>query len=95
MVAFNTSFLDDGPPPLAVLRWCKQLVRVLKHGGVWGIPRSETLFRVDHVNKKLVCIGLGPDGDDSDFYATQRVFKHIGWGVVFDEAMEQKHDADN
>lgn len=92
MVAFNTMFLEDVPPSPDVLRWCQQLVSALTHGGLWGIPRSETLFRIDHERKRLVCIGLGPDGDDSDFYATKHVFKHIGWDVVFDDPAEQTHE---
>jgi hypothetical protein len=79
MVTFNTEFELDHPSD-AVLEWCRQVVRVIADGGIWGIPRSNTIFRVDHKKKRLVLISHGDDG--SDFLATQRVFKNIGWDVV-------------
>lgn len=88
MVAFNELRInpDDTPPP-DVLAWCENLVRTIKDGGVWGIPRSGTMFRVDHTNKRLVCTSLG-FVDDGDFLATKQNFAHIGWDVV----MESEND---
>jgi hypothetical protein len=70
----------DNPSP-EVLEFCRNVVRIIKQDGVWGIPRSGTLFRVDHKKKQLVLLAPGTD-DDSDFDATKKVFKHIGWEVV-------------
>lgn len=92
MVAFNRSANFADIPPPSVLDWCRELVRVIEHGGVWGIPRSDTIFRIDQDNKRLVCVALGPDGDDSDFYATKHVFAHIGWDVVMAAETESKND---
>lgn len=83
MVSINNNFELDHPSD-DVLEFCKNIVRVIADGGVWGIPRSNTIFRLDHKNKRLVLINAGND-DDSDFLATQRVFKHIGWDVVEEE----------
>jgi hypothetical protein len=80
MVDFNKTNDVDNPSP-AVLDWCRNIVRVIAHNGVWGIPRSGTIFRIDQTNKRLVLITPGND-DDSDFDATKTVFKHIGWDVV-------------
>lgn len=80
MIDFNRINELDNPSP-EVLQFCRNLVRTIQHGGVWGIPRSGTLFRIDHEKKQLVLIVPGMD-DDSDFEATKKVFKHIGWEVV-------------
>ena len=87
MVDFNKPNELDNPSP-EVLAWCSNTVRVISHGGVWGIPRSNTVFRVDHVNKQLVLIMPGDD-DDDDFEATKKVFKNIGWEVVKEHGLER------
>jgi hypothetical protein len=80
MVALNS----NNVPPEEILEWCRNLVRVLADGAVWGIPRSGTIFRVDHKNKQLVLIMPGND-NDGDYNATKHVFKFIGWTVVKDK----------
>jgi hypothetical protein len=82
MVTLNQEFELDHPSD-DVLEWCRQLVRAIADGGVWGIPRSGTIFRIDQAKKQLVLICCGED--DSDFLATRRVFKHIGWDVTREE----------
>jgi hypothetical protein len=77
MVALNS----NNVPPEHILEWCRNLVRTLHDGGVWGIPRSQTVFRVDKQQQRLVLISAGSD-NDADFFATQEVFAHIGWDVV-------------
>ncbi|NBT75139.1 hypothetical protein EBZ80_18285 [bacterium] len=83
MVSLNNEFELDHPSE-NVLEWCRNIVRVIADGGVWGIPRSHTIFRVDHKNKRLVLLAPGND-DGADFEATKRVFKHIGWDVTEDD----------
>lgn len=83
MVAFRSA-ADDGPltkPPAQTLAWCRQLVDTISDGGVWGIPRSGTIFTVDRKNKQLVLSSPGHD-DGDDFRATKHVFSYIGWRVV-------------
>ena len=89
MVALNNDPRpeDQTPPPPEVIAWCKNLVRILKDGAVWGIPRSGTTFRIDKENKRLVLVVPGEDGDD-DFYATRYNFGFIGWSVVTPEELE-------
>lgn len=81
MVAFNKKAESFEQPPEHILEWCRQTVRVIADGGVWGIPRSGTVFRIDHKNKKLILISPGEDNGD-DYNATKHVFKFIGWSVV-------------
>ncbi len=81
MVAFNRTASDSERPPEHILEWCRQTVRVIADGGVWGIPRSGTTFRVDHKNHKLILVTPGCD-DGGDFRATKHVFKFIGWDVI-------------
>jgi hypothetical protein len=85
MVAINKDFNQQADtPPEHILEWCRQAVRIIADGGVWGIPRSGTIFRVDHKNKQLVLIMPGND-DEADYNATKHVFKFIGWTVVKDK----------
>jgi hypothetical protein len=72
-------YFNNTPPP-HVLNWCKNLVSTITHNGIWGIPRSQIVFRVDQEEKKLILV-VGEE-HDPDFLATQQVFKHIGWDVV-------------
>lgn len=81
MVAFNRTAADSDRPPEHILEWCRNCVRIIQDGGVWGIPRSGTTFRVDHKNKKLILLIAGED-DGDDFRATKHVFKFIGWDVI-------------
>jgi len=53
---------------------------MIHDGGVWGIPRSGLIFRVDHTNKKLVL--TAGDSTNDDFEATRHVFSFIGWDVT-------------
>jgi hypothetical protein len=86
----NPTTPPEEQEPKEVLEWCRQLVRILKDGGVWGIPRSGITFRVDKQNKKLILV-IGNETDD-DFIATKRVFKQIGWEVT---AEQPNHGTDN
>lgn len=82
MIMFNTDGGESAPEH--VLDWCRNLVRTLTDGGVWGIPRSGTVFKVDKANKQLILMVTGED-DGADFLATQHVFRQIGWDVVKNE----------
>lgn len=81
MVALNYNQEELQPPTPDVIAWCENLVRVTADGGVWGIPRSGTTFRIDKKTKRLVLIISGKD-DDADFLATKHNFAFIGWDVV-------------
>lgn len=87
MVAFNSNNLrpdDMPPPPPEVLAWCENIVRIIADGGVWGIPRSGTVFRLDKAKKRLVLVTPGHD-DYADFYATKHTFGFIGWSVITED----------
>lgn len=84
MVALNS----NNVPPDHVLAWCRQLVATINDGGVWGIPRSQTVFRIDHKKKQLIL--TAGDADGEDFHATRHVFGYIGWDVVTED---EKNDA--
>lgn len=79
MVSLNSDFTEEAEPE-HILAWCRNLVRTMTDGGVWGIPRSGVVFKIDKPNKQLVLI-VGT-AENPDFIATKRVFKQIGWDVV-------------
>lgn len=66
--------------PETVLNWCRNLVATLNDGGVWGIPRSGVVFKIDKKNQCLI-LTAGTD-DDPDFLVSRVVFDQIGWKVV-------------
>lgn len=62
-----------------VLSWCRNLVASLRDGGVWAIPRSGLVFRLDKGSKTLSLISGSVF--DADFEATKQAFALIGWKV--------------
>lgn len=78
MVAVNRRF---NRPPESTLQWCLQHIQTIRNGGIWCIPRSQTVFRVNHDKKQLELVEAGVDSD-ADFYATQDTFSFIGWNVI-------------
>jgi hypothetical protein len=75
----TTNDQDENEPP-EVLNWCRTLVAAIRHGGLWGIPRSGIVFKIDKENQRLV-LTKGHESN-SDFIATRRVFAQIGWDVT-------------
>jgi hypothetical protein len=92
MVSLNS----NNVPPKHILDWCRQHVRIMADGAVWGIPRSGTTFRIDKLKKRLILIVPGFD-DGDDFRATKHVFSFIGWNVITQEDVdnEQKQAENN
>lgn len=83
MVSINTD-----PRELEhVLQWCRTLVHTINDGGVWGIPRSGVVFKIDK-KKQCLILTVG-DKTNEDFIATRRVFAQIGWDVFTQEEYEQ------
>lgn len=59
-----------------IIAWCKSTVDMLKDGGVWGIPRSGTVFRIDKKRKKFILV----DGDSQEeLDAINHWFGKIGY----------------
>lgn len=71
MVAFSC--------PESSIEWCRNLVAMLKDGGVWAIPRSMLVFRVDKQTQTLTLVS--GDRDSPDVAATREAFGCIGWRV--------------
>jgi len=85
----NTKTKPNNVPKPEDVAWCRQLIRVTKDGGVWGIPRSGTAFRIDKNNNRLVLVVPGND-DGEDFAATKTHFAVIGWDVVMDAKLKEQ-----
>lgn len=56
-------------------QWLESLIKLIAEGGIWGVPRSQTMYRI-YKSKQLVERYQGP-GDP----AIERVFKAINWTV--------------
>lgn len=87
MVSFNN---EEKESP-AVLNWCRNLVDTLRDGGVWGIPRSGIVFKVDK-KKQCLILTVGEETNE-DFIATRRVFRQIGWDVLTQDESKESTDA--
>jgi len=57
--------------------WTESLFAFMREGGVWGIPRSETIVRV-YPSKKEVVITNGGMPEES----LTRVIEAMGWTIV-------------
>jgi hypothetical protein len=72
--------IEHATSPDDTLDWCRNLIRTLADGAVWGIPRSGVAFKIDKKNQRLIQV-VG-DKHDTDVTATRIVFRQIGWAVV-------------
>ena len=57
----------------AAVDWQTKYCDLLKEGGKWGIPRSESIYTI-YKSKKLAVRTAGEEGVD-------RVFREMGWEV--------------
>ena len=62
--------------------WQKRLVATLNHGGMWIVPRSFSVFTIDHENKTATKLGGEPEP------AIARVFEEMGWKVIQQQETE-------
>lgn len=82
--------MTDDREPESTLEWCRQMVRVMRDGGMWGIPRSGVVFKVDK-RKQCLILKVGTE-TNADFIATRRVFAQIGWDVFTQAEYERRDD---
>ena len=67
----------DTPEGMAnAIAWQTQMISVLKSGGRWIVPRSMTVYEIDHERKVArCCTGFRPEP------TIVRVFNAMGWTV--------------
>lgn len=58
------------------IQWTKQLFATLNDGGVWIVPRSGTMVRVDKKTQTATLTSVHPDP------SITRVLTAMGWKVV-------------
>lgn len=56
------------------------VVETTKHGGRWVWASKNAIFRMDHLNKKLI-LEYNGDLDSTDLERTQQMFNKIHYGV--------------
>ena len=61
-------------------KWTAGLIRSVKDGGIWHIPRSNTTVTLHH-SKKLAVMSCGTDAER----AVEEAFYGLGWAVERDE----------
>jgi hypothetical protein len=68
--------LDDPKEMESAKRWIQIMLNHMNHGGMWFVPRSSSVYIVDH-NLKLLYKIQGRNEP-----SIKRVAKEIGWDVV-------------
>lgn len=63
----------------AAKRWVQHTLALLKSGGVWMVPRSGSLYTIDHETKTARRIGVLPDP------SIDYVLRLAGWAVYTDD----------
>lgn len=63
----------------AILAECQKIVDELMDGGIWGIPRSMVVFRVDKKNKNFILL----EGDcEEELKAFSYWYGKLGYSVI-------------
>lgn len=76
-------------PTASDIAWTQNLIDKMRDGGIWGIPRCQTVWRFDKTNKILVCIHGDYNAPDS--LALRTICPMIGWKTMLKhEAMTQE-----
>lgn len=63
------------PGSEAARQWMRGMLGMIKEGGLWTIPRSNTVYEILHEKKIIKRMSGRGDAD------TERVAKAIGWSV--------------
>lgn len=58
------------------IEWQANHLSRISQGGVWGVPRSLSIYRIDHVKREATKLCGDPEPD------IQKVFEAMGWTVV-------------
>lgn len=80
MVAFNNKVNHVVSKEFSE-NWSKNLINSIEEDGIWTVPRSGSVFRVEHSKKRLVLLS-GDTEFGSDFQVIRTVFEDIGWDVI-------------
>lgn len=76
--------LTNYQPRSADVIWARQLLGSMADGGIWGIPRCQMLFKIDHQKKQLVQIGGPTEGEDylNEIDCNTAVFAEAGYQLI-------------
>ena len=74
----DTSYdLDTTEGMNNAVAWTRQLFSTVNDGGMWMVPRSMTMVRINHTDKvATLIVGFAPDP------SLRRVIEAMGWTVV-------------
>lgn len=57
------------------VRWVNALLAMVRTGGTWGVPRSGSVYRVNHETRTITVVEGGEE-------VITRVLKAAGWNVI-------------
>ena len=74
----NTDYdLDTTEGMNNAVTWTRQMFDTVNDDGVWMVPRSMTMVRINHTDKiATLIVGFAPDP------SLRRVIEAMGWTVV-------------
>lgn len=67
--------LDTLDGMLKARAWLIYLIATVRDGAIWGVPRSNSFYKLDKTKKIATKITGGPEP------SIERVFAEIGWTV--------------
>ena len=75
------SLMEYQPSP-SDIAWTENVLRIIRDGGVWGIPGTGQVYKVDHKEKTLTLI-MDPGTPEADELHLKiiAVAKAMGWKV--------------
>lgn len=63
------------------IQWTRNLIDQMNDGGIWGIPRANSVWRFDKTNKVLIQIHGNPNEPDNK--ALRIICPLIGWTTAY------------
>jgi len=73
--------MTDWEPRDSDIEWVKDLIRILKDGGIW-VPPAMGFFTIDKQAKTFTMTAKTPEHDAELFERTVKACKAIGYTVV-------------
>lgn len=73
--------LDTPEGMEAAKEWTKQFISRINEGGVWGIPRSNSGYRIWNETKKYQCVANGEE-------CIERVLEELGYEPIGGRMLE-------
>ncbi len=84
--------LEDYQPTPSDIAWTRWQYAMMKHGGLWGVPGSQSVWMIDKIKKVFVLQQGDPNHPLNQQIKT--VVEAAGFGAVMDDDKGDEDDQD-